>query len=129
MTPTSLALAIGAAAFDSAGNSHLSAGNLHVLMYHRHLLSAAVPQPRQRRRPILKCRHEPSGCIHMPGLVNRVPAIIDLRKLSHRVNVSGCHLMCQQLLDAVLRLDRLGRINGNVQAAGVELCRNLGDDD
>jgi hypothetical protein len=55
----------------------------------------------------------------MPSLINRVPTIFHLRKLSHRVDMDRRHLAREQLLDAVSRLDRLGDVHRDVQAAGV----------
>jgi hypothetical protein len=99
---------------DSTGDSNLPAGDLHMLMYHGDLLSTAVPQPRERRGPILEGSHEASGGVYMPGLVYRIATILHLCKLAHRVNVSRRHLVREQLFDAVLRLDRLGGVNGDV---------------
>jgi hypothetical protein len=117
--PDPLVLAIAAAALDSAGNRHLPAGNLDVLMYHGDLLLATVPQLGESNGSILKCRHQAGGCIHMPGLVDRIATTLDLRKLAHRVNVSRRHLVREHLFDAVLWLYRFGGINRDVQAAGV----------
>ena len=99
-------------------NGNLSAGYLHMLMDHRHSLLATAPKPGERGGAPLESPHQPRGAIGEPDLLNHVALFLGLCQHPQCMSVASSHLVGEHLFDAVLRLDRLGGVEGEIIATG-----------